>query len=46
VLFLRNQQAILIIPNSCNLYIQGSVATIIAKKVGNQSILYFPTSPS
>jgi len=33
-----------------NLYIHGSIATIfgknVAKKVGNQNILYFPTSPN
>ena len=38
-------------PLSCyNLYIHGSIATIfgtnVAEKVGNQNMLYFPTSPN
>jgi len=37
-------------PLTCyNLYIHGSIATFfgtnVAKKVGNQNVLYFPTSP-
>jgi len=38
-------------PLTCyNLYIDGSIATIfgtnVAEKVGNQTVLYFPTSPN
>jgi len=38
-------------PLTCyNLYVHGSIATIfgknVAEKVGNQNILYFPTSPN
>jgi len=35
---------------SYNLYVYGSIATIfgtnVAEEVGNQNILYFPTSPN
>jgi len=38
-------------PLTCyNLYIHGSIATIfgknVAEKVGNENVLYFPTSPN